>query len=86
MPRSSIAVPKVLRSRVRVTPTTSTTAQRPATNTPPRRAAIAIPGGTADSPKPSILSILHDYTLNAGDIIYVDTGSYDHSLMAARSC
>src|SRR5258706_2468646 len=35
-------------------------------------------GRTPDSPKPSILSILHDYTLDAGDIIYVDTGIYDH--------
>src|SRR5258706_12619127 len=35
-------------------------------------------GRPPDSSKPSILSILHDYTLDAGDIIYVDTGIYDH--------
>lgn len=37
-------------------------------------------GRSPSSPKPSILSILHDYSLGALDTIYVDSGTYDHSI------
>ena len=37
-------------------------------------------GRSPSSPKPSILSILHDYSLGALDTIYVDTGVYDQAI------
>ena len=57
-------------------PTTSMTALRWATNTPPPSATTQTSGKSPDQPLASLGALLRAYTLQAGDTVYVDTGSY----------